>query len=193
MGDERTPPTGQAPRPRIVGVPTPQGLEPVAATDADLQAHRELVDDLRSRGAIAFDTPIPSTVPEPPLSSAGAAIPLTLDDIYRLIDQRMPTTIAAKIESLPPPPKVPTLPSRRDSLPVRAVKSAAKPVGRWSKIAVYATGIFMLLTQGVAWIEQYRGPIGQAFVIAAKVADYWESSHSPVAPAPAADPELEPQ
>ena len=57
-------------------------------------------------------------------------------------------------------------------MPVRAVKAT----GRWGRGVMAITGGLMMILQGVAWFEEYRGPIQQAVVIAGKVLDLWEAN-----------------
>jgi hypothetical protein len=95
----------------------------------------------------------------------------TLQQIYRLIDERMPPQIAVRISSMPPPAE----PVPRPSLAVRS----AKATGRWGKIAVLAIGLLSLAGQFVAEIEKYRGPISQAFVIIAQVLDRQDAPAAP--------------
>jgi hypothetical protein len=106
----------------------------------------------------------------------------SLEEIWRLIDERIPPQIAVRLSSIPPP----------ESRPSKAVQ-AAKTTGRWTKWAMAGIGILAVVGQVFAEVEKFRGPIGQALVIIARVLDSQERSAPPIVdPASAPIPQAEP-
>ena len=135
------------------------------------------------------DTPTGVAIPRPQRLPGAATKepPRTVEDVYRLIDERLPVNIpidvVERLSSEPPPAKA----EPRPSLPVRAVKGGSK----WTAFVVAG---FTLLGQVLAlWAApEYRGPIVQtaklvAVVVSKALAD------DPTAPPTPATPELLPE
>lgn len=154
---EQTPPTGTAvPRPRRLQAVDPPGytVEPLPLiTEPQPAQPVDVVDFAR----------LPSS-PPPPLRPVNP----TLDDIYALIDRRLSPVIMERISSAPPAATV----QPRPSIPVRA----AKATGRYGRGFMTIMGGVLLVLQGVAWVEEYRGPIQQGVAIVGKLIGLWEAS-----------------
>lgn len=119
---------------------------------------------------------VPALVqPAPTVSGSQDAFrpPPTLEDVYKLIEARLTPEIISRISSIPPP-------ESRPSMPVRA----AKATGRWTKWAMVAIGALTLVGELFADVEKYRGPIGQALTIIARVLDAQEAPAIEPVPAP---------
>ncbi len=142
-------------------MPRPRAVERIPDDDATLVVPVSVAP---------VETEVPA-VPEeehlPPPPRVPTEAQRTLDDVFELINQRLNPKIIERLSSSPPEA------APKPSMPVRA----AKATGRFTKAAVTITGALMLLLQGVAWYEEYRGPIQQAVLIAGRVADLWEAYH----------------
>lgn len=101
----------------------------------------------------------------------------SLEDIYRLIDERLSPEIIERVSSVPPP-------ESRPSISVRA----AKTTGRWTKWAMAAIGVLACVGQLFAEVERYRGPISQAVIILARVLDSEDAPLEPEAELPLGEP-----
>lgn len=112
-------------------------------------------------------TKLPSSPPPPPPAATRPEKP-TLQDIYALIDERLSTKIVERLSSSPPPASV----APRPSMPVRA----AKATKRWTKALMTITGGVLMLLQGVAWVEDHRGPIQQGVAVIGTLLDLWEAN-----------------
>lgn len=126
--------------------------------------------------------PVVATSPRvarPSIEPDGVAPPKnpTLEEIWKLIDARIPPQIAVRLSSIPPPESKPSMPVR-----------AAKATGRWTKWAMAAIGVLALVGEVFADIEKYRGPISQAVVILARVLDAHEAGAPSVTPSPEPEP-----
>jgi len=138
---------------------------------------------------VSNDTPTGVAIPRPQRlpGSAGGEPPRTVEDVYKLIEARLPVNIpidvVERLSSAPPPKAEPP----RPSLPVRAVKGGSK----WTAIAI---GAFTLLGQVLAiWAApEYRGPIVQGVKLMAAVASKLMAD-DPEAPPTPATPELLPE
>lgn len=106
----------------------------------------------REEGTPPTGTAIPRPRPKPPPIEA-LPVNRSIEDIYKLIDERLPTEIITRISSMPPSKPEPP----RQSLPVRAAKHTSK----WT---AYLLAALMVIGQLIATASQpeYRGPIVQA-------------------------------
>lgn len=116
----------------------------------------------------------PAPAPAAAQTPVPTPVPTTIQELYSLIEQRLPTPeIIERFSSTPPP-------APRASLPVRM----AKGTGRWTKWAMAALGLLTLIGEIWADVEKYRGPISQLLVFAAKQMDAHEAPElEPPAPA----------
>ncbi len=103
--------------------------------------------------------------------------PRTVEDIFELINKRLPPEITARISSIPAP-------APRQSMPVRAAKATPK-------LLSYVLSGVILLGQIIASAAypEYRGPIVQAGkIILLGIAEAMKEDPA-APPAPASDPE----
>lgn len=123
------------------------------------------------------DTPVTGrAIPRPRVVELGTReievtppeTPRSLEDLYRLIDERLSPAIIERISSAPPPAESA---KPRQSISVRAAKGA----GRWTKWAMAVLGVLTIVGEIWADVEKYRGPISQLLIIAAKQLDAHEA------------------
>lgn len=125
-------------------------------------------------------------LPAPPKLPGDPPRNPTLKEIYDLVDKRLAPEIIERISSAPP--------AAVEARPSKAVQ-AVQATGRYGKAFMAITGGVMLLLQGFAWYDEYRGPISQGVLIAGKLLDLWEARQlkdvppEPLSPPPAPEAE----